>query len=89
MDIIIGSIPPIGPAPPKPPDGGHAIEAELLHVRHPRKGIAGPSGVERREKKVHDPRQGRILTLLIPQADLLPKDLDQGRYKVILRFVRK
>ena len=40
-------------------------------------------------KKVHDPLQGRILTLLIPNADLLPKDVGQGRYKVLLRFIRK
>jgi len=89
MDIIIGSIPPIGSGPPASKNTGQPIEADLLHVRPPRKGIAGPSGVERRGKKVQDPLQGRILTLLIPNADLLPKDIDQGRYKVILRFIRR
>jgi hypothetical protein len=89
MDIIIGSVPPIGPNPPKPKETGLAIEADLLHVRPPRKGIAGPSGVERRGKRVQDPQKGRILTLLIPDATLLPKDIDQGRYKVVLRFIRK
>ena len=89
MDIIIGSVPPVGPGPARPKEAGQTVEADLLHVRPPRKGIAGPSGVERRGKKVHDPLQGRILTLLIPNADLLPKDVGQGRYKVLLRFIRK
>ena len=89
MEIIIGSIPPLGPAQPKSPEAGPAIEAHLLHVRPPRKGVAGPSGVERRGKKVKDPLKGRVLTLLIPDADALPKDIDSEKYKVILRFIRK
>ncbi len=90
MEIIIGSIPPLGPSPQKPTgELGPAIEAQLLHIRPPRKGIAGPSGVERRGKKVTDPQKGRVLTVLVPDVSQLPKDIDTERYKVILRFVRK
>jgi hypothetical protein len=90
MEIIIGSIPPLGPSPPKPTgETGPAVEAQLLHIRQPRKGIAGPSGVERRGKKVNDPVKGRVLTVLVSDADLLPKDIDTQKYKVMLRFIRK
>jgi hypothetical protein len=90
MEIIIGSIPPLGPSPPKPTgETGPAVEAQLLHIRPPRKGIAGPSGVERRGKKVNDPAKGRVLTILVPDADMLPKDIDTRNYKVMLRFIRK
>jgi len=90
MEIIIGSIPPLGPSPHKPTgETGPTVEAQLLHIRPPRKGIAGPSGVERRGKKVNDPQKGRVLTILVPNADLLPKDIETQKYKVMLRFVRK
>jgi hypothetical protein len=90
MEIIIGSIPPLPSQNPKPPpQGGTVIEAQLLHVRPPRKGIAGPSGRERRTKPVSDPRTGRVLTLLVPDAGLLPADLDSGRYSVSIRLVRR
>ena len=90
MEIIIGSIPPLGPAPPKPSgEFGPSVEAQLLHIRPPRQGIAGPSGVERRGKKVSDPRKGRVLTVLVTDVDALPKDIDSQRYKLLLRFVRK
>ncbi len=90
MEIIIGSIPPLMVQNSKPPEKGTAIiEAQLLHVRPPRKGIAGPSGMERRGKKASDPHRGRVLTLMVPDADLLPADIDSGKYKVALRFIRK
>lgn len=90
MDIIIGSIPPPPPEVNKPQvRSGPAIEAKLLHVRPPRKGIAGPSGMERREKKVNDPRKGRVLTILVPDGDQLPSDIDEANYSVFLRLVRK
>lgn len=62
------------------------VEARLLHVRPPRKGIAGPLGMERREKEQVDPLRGRVLTVMVPDSESLPKDLDSENYKVILRF---
>ena len=90
MEIIIGSIPPLPASPGKMPEKpAGMIEAQLLHMRPPRKGIAGPSGMERRNKKVNDPQGARILTLLVPDAAALPADLEQGRYSVYIRFARK
>jgi len=89
MEIIIGSIPPLGPSGEKTHMRQKGtIEARLLHVRPPRKGIAGPSGAERREKKTRDPVKGRVLTLMVMDADTLPKDIDKASYMVSLRFHR-
>ena len=90
MEIIIGSIPPLPPQLPKGQEKPMGmVEAQLLHVRPPRKGISGPAGMERRGKKVSDPGQARILTIMVPDATALPADLDQGKYAVYMRFVRK
>ena len=91
MEIIIGSSPPIGQdLPAKQPSAvGGSVEAKLLNVRKPRQGISGPSGMERRQKQTQDPIKGRVLTVLVPDATLLPKDIDSGNYRVHLRFSRK
>ncbi len=90
MEIVIGSIPPLVTQGNKPLEKNTGyIDAQLLHVRPPRKGIAGPSGMERRTKKASDPVRGRVLTLMVPDVDLLPADLDSSRYRVALRFIRK
>ncbi|WP_136805508.1 hypothetical protein [Desulfosediminicola flagellatus] len=90
MEIIIGSMPPLAPQPEKPLEkNSPLIEGQLLHVRKPRKGIAGPSGMERRGKKVRDPLKGRVLTIMVPDGNLLPSDIDSANYSVQVRFVRK
>jgi hypothetical protein len=89
VDIIIGSIAPTGIQPNKPGPGGAPIEAELLHVRDPRQRIVGPLGQERRKHPRKDPQNGKVLTLLIPDGTLLPKDFDVKKYKVLLRFMKK
>ncbi len=90
MEIIVGSVPPLERNVVKEqqvPSG--QVEAKLLHVRPPRKGIAGPSGMERRGKKTSDPRSGRVLTIMVPDSAVLPKDIDKADYKVFLRFQKK
>lgn len=90
MEIIIGSIPPLPAQPQKaPPKATPLIEAQLLHVRPPRKGISGPSGRERRSKQANDPRNARVLTILVPDASLLPADIDTARYDISIRLVRR
>lgn len=90
MEIIIGSIPPMrSQAPKTPPKGSSFVEAQLLHVRPPRKGIAGPSGRERRTKQGSDPRKGRVLTVMVSDASLLPADIDTAKYDVSIRLVRR
>lgn len=90
MEIIIGSVPPLPAQGQKLPEkSGGLIEAQLLNVRPPRKGIAGPSGRERRTKEVNDPIRGRVLTIMVPDASQLPSDIDTARYDVSIRLVRK
>jgi hypothetical protein len=89
VDIIIGAISPTGPPVNKPGSGGAPVEAELLNIREPRQRIAEPLGQERRKQFRQDPQNGRVLTLLIPNSTILPKDLDGKKYKVLLRFMKK
>jgi hypothetical protein len=92
MEIIIGSIPPLTQQLPKKAEerkSGPPVLAQLLHVRSPRKGIAGPSGMERRKEKTNDPLNGRVLTILVPDARQLPADIDSAGYDVSLRFTRR
>lgn len=90
MEIIIGSVPPLASQSRKPQEKpGTMVEAQLLHVRQPRKGIAGPSGMERRNKRVKDPLKGRVLTIMVADASALPADLESGSYNVYLRLVKK
>ncbi len=89
VDIIIGSVPPPGPPVNKPGPPGGAIEAEILNVREPRKRRIDPEGDDRRKQFRQDPAGARVLTVLIPNAMTLPKDLDGKNYKVMLRFMKK
>lgn len=90
MEIIVGSIPPLPAQPAKSVEkGGPLVEARLLNVRPTRKGIAGPSGMERREKRGKDPQKGKVLTVMVPDGDLLPTDIETKEYNVYLRFVKK
>jgi len=89
VDIIIGGIFPTGTPINKPGSGGAPVEAELLNIREPRQRFAGPMEQERRKQARQDPRNGRVLTLLIPDSTNLPKDLDGKKYKVLLRFMKK
>lgn len=89
VDIVIGAIPPTGPPVNKPGTAGGAIEAELLNIREPRQSIGQPAGKERRKQFRQDPANGRVLTLLVPNGTILPKDLDGRHYKVMLRFLKK
>ncbi|WP_448871555.1 hypothetical protein [Desulfobulbus propionicus] len=89
VDIIIGSIEPITPSTGQQSPSGTLLEAELLHVREPRQRLIGPIGQERRRQPRQDPVRGRVITLLIPEASSLPKDLDIKKYKVLLRFMKK
>lgn len=87
MEIIIGQMPPLKHNSLKTPSTmSGPVEARLLHVRPPRKGVAGPLGMERRGKEQVDPLRGRVLTVMVPDSESLPSDLDTENYKVILRF---
>lgn len=90
MEIIIGSVSPLKQQNQRPSQGNNTvIAAQSLHVRAPRKGIAGPSGMERRNKPANDPRTGKVLTLMVPDASQLPPDLESAKYDVSVRFIRR
>ena len=89
VDIVIGAVQPTGPPVSKPGTPASVIEAEILNIREPRQNISGPNGEERRKQFRQDPVNGRVLTILVPNSSLLPKDLDIGRYKVMIRFMKK
>jgi len=90
MEIVIGSVPPLKQQARKTQqDKSSSITAQLLHVRPPRKGIAGPSGRERRNKEVNDPRNGRVLTIMVPDAAQLPADIATAKYDVTIRLIRR
>jgi hypothetical protein len=89
VDIIIGSVQPVGPPAEKPTQPSGTFEAEILNIRTPRKAISGPEGKERRKKFRQDPLNGQVLTILIPNGTALPKDLDSNKYKVMVRFMKK
>ena len=86
VDIIIGSIAPPGTQANKPGVGGAPVEAELLNIRESEHRTVDSGGQERHRQ---EPQNGRILTLLIPNDTILPKDLDGKKYKVLLRFMKK
>jgi len=90
MEIIVGSILPLKPQQQKPQaKSTTAIDAQLLHIRPPRKGVAGPSGRERRTKSASDPRTGRVLTIMVSDASQLPADIDSARYDVSIRLIKR
>ena len=87
MEIIVGTISPLKENPKEQQyASSRPVEARILNVRPPRKGIAGPSGMERRGKGVSDPLRGRVLTIMVPDSEVLPKDIDTANYKVVMRF---
>lgn len=90
MEIILGSIRPLPSQNRKPLQNNNvSIAARLLHVRPPRKGIAGPSGMERRTKQATDPPRGRVLTVMVPDGSLLPSDIDTAQYDLSIRLIRR
>jgi len=92
MDFRVGGSSNIGPTGPKTADLRQPIEAKVLAVRPPRQRSSGPPKQlsERREKPgKRDPRDGRVLLLMIPEGRQLPAGLARGEYRVLLRFVRR
>lgn len=90
MEIVLGAIqPPALPLVKSSVQNSLPIEGELLHVRAPRRGTAGPSGRERRSSKGRDPVKGKVLTIMVPDGDALPRDLAPEDYTLVLRFKHK
>jgi hypothetical protein len=90
MDIVIGATASV--KMPKPKDAVHGkdmIEARILNVRPPRKKRIRRSAdsTERRKNNSVDPLGSRVMVLLVPEGRRLPKDIELGKYKILMRFV--
>lgn len=91
MDIMIGGTTRVGPGGGRGrPDTETAlVEAKLLDIRSPRKRRGNPpNGTERREQaQSGDPADGRVVVLLIPEGQKVPRGVESGQYRIFLRFV--
>jgi hypothetical protein len=90
MEIVIGAAPRVGPPQRKGPGSGPGyLEARVLNVRPPRRRPGDPAGDDERRKDrgIADPASGRVVVLMIPEGYNLPQDIDNGNYRVFLRFV--
>ncbi len=92
MDIRVGGAPPVGPPAAKVAVATGAVEARVLGVRAPRCRPGRPPDprCERRHSDPStDPPGGRVLILLIPDAEQLPEGIESGSWRVFLRFARR
>ncbi len=89
VDIMVGGIPPAGPPVASTQPAAAGVEAELLNIRSPRKRITRPKGKERRKHFRQDPAAGKVLTILVANGNILPKNLNTRDYRIVLRFVKK
>ena len=91
MDFVVGRIPRTSTASEQKAKETLGIEAKILHVREPRRRRREESSEreERRSSPKTDPPGARVLVILVPDAYRLPEDLDDGDFRVFLRFVRK
>jgi hypothetical protein len=90
MDVTIGAVSRAGDKSDTKETAASQLEARLLHVRGPRRSRASAPAEQRAPgSPAVDPPGARILVLLVPDGFRLPPDLDQGRYRLFLRLVRK
>ncbi len=95
MDILIGKIPQIEAferieSKPQRVENESVIEAKMLNIRPPRKRRSKPpKGEERRsDRGYQDPGNSRVIVLLIPEGNKIPKEIESGNYRVFLRFAK-
>ena len=93
MDIVIGRTSRTTPIKDKTTQVlPGAVEAKVLNVRPPRGQRATTfDGQNKRSRKsvAQDPAGGRVMVLLVPEGYKIPRDVQTGKYRVFLRFVRR
>jgi hypothetical protein len=92
MDFRVGKTAPVSTPSPKTAAPTGPIEAKVLAVRPARNrtGQTPPQVRERRgQSTARDPRNGRVLVLMIPDGQQLPASIEKGGYRVFVRFVRR
>ena len=79
MDIFIGETTRVGPsAQHRLESEPVAVEARLLEIRDKRETAdSGSAG------------SGRIITLLVPEGQKIPRGVESGDYRIYLRFVHR
>ena len=67
------------------------LEARVLAIREARRSPRQKGGTERRAstKRRRDPVGGRVLVLLVPEGAKLPAGLENGEFRVFLRFKKR
>ena len=92
VDIVIGRIPPMDRRGSERRNEG-PIETRILDVRPPRRRRREGGGRERRGRSRRggrvDPAGSRVLVLLVPDGNALPKDLKDGGYRVLLHLLKR
>jgi hypothetical protein len=79
MNIVIGEAVKIGPAAPYRQEGELlSVEARLLEIRDRRENSDSGSAAS-----------GRIITLLVPEGQKIPRGIESGDYRIYLRFVHR
>jgi len=93
MEIVVGSSRQIIPTRAKNQEAaGGFVEAKVLTVRSTRnrRGIPPAGGRDRRQGgNDYDPAAGRVLMLLVPDGEMIPRDLESNHYRVFVRFAVK
>lgn len=79
MNIVIGETVGIGQAAPYRPEGEPvSVEARFLEIR------------DRREtSETGGATFGRVITLLVPDGQKIPRGVESGDYRIYLRFVHR
>ncbi len=79
MNIVIGETVRIGPAAPYRPEGELlSVEARLLEIRDRKASSDSGSAAS-----------GRVITLLVPEGQKIPRGVESGDYRIYLRFVHR
>jgi hypothetical protein len=78
MNIVIGEPVKIGPAAQYKPEGeSSSVEARLLEIR------------DRRGTPDSKIASGRIITLLVPEGQKIPRGVESGEYRIYLKFIHR
>lgn len=95
MEIVVGATNQARPSGSKAPDSsgpGGYIEARVLNIRPGRSSQQSlTSGIDNRRmgQPHHDPSNGSVLMLLIPDSTKLPRDINADHYRVFVRVSNK
>ncbi len=79
MNIVIGETVKMGPSGQYRQEGeALSVEARLLEIRDKRE-VSDSGSVS----------SGRIITLLVPEGQKIPRGVESGDYRIYLRFVHR